>query len=78
MKIGYEQIVENKQRPADTHLNGISLCLFQYWYKEDWFYVKQPGRSGTFIHNYPGITRFFREKHPNASWFSVKGMSKEL
>jgi hypothetical protein len=28
MKIGYEQIVENRQRPADTRLNGISLYRF--------------------------------------------------
>jgi hypothetical protein len=30
MKIGYEQIVENKQTRADTHLNGISLYEFRH------------------------------------------------
>jgi hypothetical protein len=43
MKIGYEQIVENKQRPADTHLNDISLYPFQCWDKGGRLYVKQPG-----------------------------------
>jgi hypothetical protein len=28
MKNGYEQIVENKQTRADTHLNGINLFPF--------------------------------------------------
>jgi len=28
MKIGYEQTVENKQRPADTHLKGFSSSPF--------------------------------------------------
>jgi len=59
MKIGYEQIVENKQRPADTHLNGISLYPFQSPKKLNRFLVKQPERSGTFIHRLWGITGFF-------------------
>jgi len=29
MKNGYEQIVENRQMPADTHLKGTPLFPFQ-------------------------------------------------
>ena len=65
MKIGYEQIVENKQSHADTHLNGISLYRFCYWLKEHLFFVKQSAGSGTHIHKRWGITGFLRGKTPH-------------
>jgi hypothetical protein len=59
MKIGYEQIVENKQRPADTRLNGISLYPFQRRKKGGRVYVKQPERKWNLNAQGLGYNRIF-------------------
>ena len=65
MKNGYEQIVENKQTRADTHLNGISLYQFAVMgIRRGENTVKQPGPGGTFLHIVPGITGFLGGKTP--------------